>query len=141
MIRVTEDIQIPESELRFEFIRASGPGGQKVNKTATAAQLRFDVRHSPWLPEDVRQRLMRLARKRISEEGILVITARRFRSQERNRDDAIDRLIHLIRSAAQRPKPRRKTRPPAAAKERRLRDKRHRSRIKQLRRQEPVSEE
>jgi ribosome-associated protein len=133
MIQVTKSIAIDEAELREEFIHASGPGGQHVNKVATAVKLRFDVAHSPALPEDVRRRLMRLAGKRITEEGELVIDARRFRSQERNRRDARERLVALIRKASEKPKPRRKTRPTAASKRRRLEEKRRRSAIKRSR--------
>ncbi len=141
MIRITPEISIDERELKLEFIRASGPGGQKVNKVATAVQLRFDVIHSPSLPEDVRERLVRLAGKRMTEDGVLVIEARRYRTQERNRKDAIDRLISLIQKAAVQPKPRRKTRPTPASKERRLAEKRRKSEIKRQRRSEPFSDE
>jgi ribosome-associated protein len=134
MIQVTRTLALDEGEIRLRFVRASGPGGQKVNKVATAAQLRFDVAKSPSLPEDVRQRLIKLAGRRITSAGILVIDARRFRTQERNRQDAIDRLVALIRRATHRPKPRRKTRLSKAVKERRLSDKRHRGGAKQLRR-------
>jgi len=136
MIPITKDIAINEDELRFEFVRAAGPGGQNVNRVATAVQLRFDVRHSPTLPQNVRARLERLAGSRINKDGMLIINARRFRTQTRNRQDAIDRLSDLIRRAAQRRKPRKKTKPSKAARERRLEEKRHRSQIKKLRRVE-----
>ncbi len=138
MIPITKDISLDEDELQFDFVRAAGPGGQNVNRVATAVQLRFDVRRSPSLPETVRARLMRLAGNRINKEGVLIINARRFRTQTRNRQDAIDRLIDFIRRAAQRRKPRKKTRPSKAARERRLMEKRRRSRIKKLRRVNPT---
>jgi len=134
MIRVSPSIALNESEIREEFVRASGPGGQNVNKVATAVQLRFDVGRSPSLPEEVRRRLARLAGRRMTEDGVLVIDARRFRTQERNRRDALERLIALISRAEVSPKPRRKTRPTAAARERRLEAKRRRSQTKRLRR-------
>ena len=137
MIRVTKHINLDESEIEYRFVRASGPGGQHVNKAATAVQLRFDVANSPSLPDDVRYRLIRLAGRQVTEEGILIIDARRYRSQERNRQDATDRLLQLIRSAASRPKVRRRTRPTRAARERRLEEKRRRSETKRRRRSPP----
>lgn len=134
MIIVTPDIRINEDELRFQFKLASGPGGQNVNKVATAAELRFDAAHSLALPEDVRTRLLTLAGRRLSKEGELLITARRFRSQERNRQDAIERLVDLIQKAAEIPKPRLKIKPSRAAKKRRVAEKRRVGEKKQTRR-------
>jgi ribosome-associated protein len=133
MIRIDHGISIDERELEERFIRASGPGGQNVNKLATAVQLRFDVRHSPSLPAQVRTRLERLAGRRLTREGVLVISAQRHRTQERNRQDALERLIALIQRAAVAPVPRRPTKPTAGARERRLQSKKHRGSIKDLR--------
>jgi ribosome-associated protein len=138
MIRITDHIRIGEDELEERFIRASGPGGQNVNKLNTAVQLRFDVRHSSALRDDVRARLEQLAGQRLTNEGVLVITAQRHRTQERNRQDALDRLIELIRRAAIAPKPRRPTKPTKGSKERRLQGKKQRSTIKGLRRDKPA---
>ena len=134
VIQVTPSIALDEGEIEFEFVRAAGPGGQNVNKVSTAVQLRFDVARSPSLPADVRQRLSEIAGRRLNKDGVLVIEARRFRTQERNRRDALERLVALIRRAAERPKKRRPTRPTAAARRRRLAAKRRRSEIKRLRR-------
>jgi ribosome-associated protein len=138
MIRVTSTITIDEREIEESFIRSSGPGGQNVNKLATAVQLRFDVRRSPALPDDVRQRLERLAGRRLTRDGVLIITAQQYRTQERNRQDALDRLLQMIREAAVRPVPRRPTRPTASSRKRRLEGKRRRSAIKGLRGGKPA---
>jgi ribosome-associated protein len=140
MIRITDSIALDEREIEESFIRASGPGGQNVNKLATAVQLRFDVRGSPSLPNAVSVRLQKLAGSRLTKEGVLVITAQRYRTQERNRQDALDRLIELIREAAVPPKPRRATRPTPASKRERLDSKKRRSGIKQMRRTETPSD-
>jgi ribosome-associated protein len=137
MIRITPNITIDERDIQESFIRSSGPGGQNVNKLATAVQLRFDVRHSRAIPEDVRQRLQRLAGRRATRDGVLIITAQRYRTRERNRQDAIDRLLALIREAAVRPATRRPTRPTAASRERRLERKRRRSALKGSRANRP----
>ena len=134
MLIVTPELAIRESEIEEKFVRASGPGGQNVNKVATTVQLRFDIRHSPSLPEAVRERLLRLAAHRVSAEGVLMIEARRFRTQEQNRQDARRRLAALIHKATEAPKPRRPTRPTRAAQGRRLEGKRHRGQLKRLRR-------
>jgi ribosome-associated protein len=133
MIPVTDTLSLDEGEISESFIRASGPGGQNVNKVASAVQLRFDIRRSPSLPEAVRARAERLGGSRVSQDGVLVITAQRFRSQERNRQDALDRLVALIQRAANPPPPRRPTAPSRAARPRGLADTARRAGIKRLR--------
>ena len=133
MIAVTHAISLDENELEFSFVRSSGPGGQNVNKVATAVQLRFDVARSPSLPDDVRARLIARAGNKLTRDGVLLITARRFRTQERNRADAIERLVAMIQSAATPPKRRRKTKPTRASKQVRVEQKRRRSTTKRLR--------
>ena len=132
MFEITPSIKIDERELEIDFIRASGPGGQNVNKVATAAQLRFDVRASS-LPEEVKARLIHLASKRMTSEGVLLIEAKRFRTQEQNREDALQRFIELVRKSLVKPKVRKKTKPTAAAKEERLKEKKRKGEIKRLR--------
>jgi ribosome-associated protein len=137
MIRITDRISIEERELEESFVRASGPGGQNVNKLSTAVQLRFDVRGSSSLTDEVRARLERLAGRRLTRDGVIVIVAQRHRTQERNREDARQRLFELIRQAAVRPIRRRPTRPTAASRERRIESKKRRSSIKKFRRARP----
>jgi len=137
MIEITASISLDPREITETFIRSPGPGGQNVNKVATAVQLRFDLRGSPSLPEAVRARAARLAGRRLTKDGVMVITAARFRSQERNREDALARLVALLREAARPPTPRKATRPSLGAKKRRLNDKTRRGATKRLRRTKP----
>jgi len=132
---------IDEKELQWAFVQSSGPGGQNVNKVATAVQLRFDVAHSASLPEDVRKRLARLAGWRLTRDGVLIIEAKRYRSQEKNRQDALKRLVDLLQKASEKPKTRRKTKPTQASQQRRLAKKRRRSEVKRLRSESPSRED
>ena len=133
MLEITPELFLDERELTFEFIRASGPGGQNVNKVATAVQLRFDAARTASLPEAVKSRLMKLAGRRVTSDGVLIIEARKYRSQEQNRLDALERFRELVRKASEKSTPRRKTKPTRAAKEERLKKKKQRGEIKRLR--------
>jgi ribosome-associated protein len=137
MIRITDTISIDESEIEESFVRSSGPGGQNVNKLSTAVQLRFDVRRSPSLPNDVAIRLMRLAGRRMTKDGVLVLIAQNHRTQERNRAEAMERLVDLVQQAAVKPVARRATKPTKASRERRIEGKKRRSGIKNLRQSKP----
>jgi ribosome-associated protein len=133
-IRVTANLSIDPAEIEESFVRAGGPGGQHVNTTSSAVQLRFDVRRSPSLPDDVRRRLERLAGSRLTRDGVLVLQAQGHRSQKRNREEALDRLVALVREAARPPVPRKKTRPSKASKQRRIEHKKKHGALKALRR-------
>jgi ribosome-associated protein len=135
MLEITPNFFINENELHFDFIRSAGPGGQNVNKTATAVQLRFNITNSPSLASDLKGRLIRLSGNRVSSDGVLLIEAKRFRTQEQNRTDAIQRFIELVQKALIPPKPRKKTKPTAASKTRRLNAKKIRGAIKRIRKQ------
>ena len=132
MLEITPTLQIDENELHFDFIRSAGPGGQNVNKVATAVQLRFAI-PSSGLPDDIKARLTQLAGKRVTQEGVLIIEAKAYRTQEQNKADAIERLAALVKKAAHKPKPRRKTRPTLASKLERVKEKRQRGEVKKLR--------
>ena len=140
MIRITRSVAIDEREIEESFIRASGPGGQNVNKLSTAVQLRFDARHSPNLPADLKERLAGIAGRRLTKDGVLIITAQKHRTQERNRAEALERLVEIIRRAAVPPVPRRATAPTAGSRRRRLESKARRSAIKALRGARPKPE-
>jgi ribosome-associated protein len=133
VIRITPLLSVDERELTFDFVRASGPGGQNVNKVATAVQLRFDITRSESLPADVKARLFKIAGQRVTADGILIIEAKRYRTQEQNREDALQRFSELVRKASAKPKPRRKTKPTAASREKRLEIKKRRGEIKRTR--------
>jgi ribosome-associated protein len=134
MIHISDNIFIDEKEFNWDFVRSSGPGGQNVNKVATAVQLRFDVVHAEGLPPEVRGRVIKLAGKRVTSEGVLIINARRFRTQERNRSDALERLIGIIRSASYKQRKRIKTKPTTSSRMKRVQQKRRKSSIKEMRR-------
>mgnify|MGYP001297254505 CR=1 FL=1 len=138
MIQITPSLTIDENEIQLDFIRSSGPGGQNVNKVASGVQLRFNVATSTTIPDDVKQRLHSIARNRITEEGVLIIEAKRYRTQEQNREDAIARLVALIFQATEKPKPRKKTRPTAASQTERIEEKKRRGAIKRSRRTTPT---
>jgi ribosome-associated protein len=139
MLEITSSLKIDQRELQFDFVRASGPGGQNVNKVATAAQLRFDVQASS-LPDEVKTRLISLAGKRMTTDGILVIEAKKFRTQDQNREEAVDRFVALVQKAAVRPKSRKKTKPTQVSREERLKEKKWRGKIKRIRQSKAYEE-
>jgi ribosome-associated protein len=137
MIEISPSLSIDERELEFDYIRSSGPGGQNVNKVSTAVQLRFDVANSSSLPEPVRERLMKLSGSRLTDDGVLIIEARQFRTQEQNREDAVKRLVELVEKAAAKPKVRKKTRPSVTASAARVDEKKRRGQLKRIRQYNP----
>ncbi len=137
MLDITPTLKIDERELRFDFIRSTGPGGQNVNKVTTTAQLRFAIPSSS-LPQEVKARLIQVAGKRVTQDGVLILVARQFRTQEQNKEAAIQRFIALVKKAAQRPKPRRKTRPTKASQRERLEAKKKRGQVKKMRQSKPI---
>ena len=137
MIEVSSTVKLDEKEIQYEFVRASGPGGQNVNKVASSVQLRFDIRNSPSLDADVKERLIKLAGSRVTEEGILIIEAKKYRTQEQNRTDATRRLITWIQKALEKPKQRKATRPSVTAKAARVSEKKRHGELKRIRRYDP----
>jgi ribosome-associated protein len=133
MIEINNKIFIPENEIQFSFIRSSGPGGQNVNKVSTAVQLRFDIVNSPSLNDEIKRRLIEKSGNRVTKEGILIIEAKRFRTQESNRQDAVERFIELIRKAEKKPKKRIKTKPSKESRQKRIEEKKKRSEVKKMR--------